>query len=345
MEKIIRIDSASEIQEIVGAQNNNVKTIENYLDVIIEPNIAGIKIVSEKEQEIELATQIIEKISNLSKNGFQVTEQLTNYLSNIGTSKNDKLKNFQPDCLTLNAKGKPVVSKTLGQSEYINAMKNNKITFAIGPAGTGKTYLAVAMAVQAFKQEEVDRIILTRPAVEAGERLGFLPGDLQSKVDPYMRPLYDALQDLLGYDAYTLHMQRGLIEVSPLAYMRGRTLDNAFVILDEAQNTTPEQMKMFLTRLGFDSKIVVTGDDTQIDLLENQRSGLIDAADILKDVKDLAIVHLDDSDVVRNTMVQRIIKAYEKHDKNKKNYRARSGSARSGNYRGESTKLNNRNSK
>lgn len=316
MEKIIRIDEQNIIQSIIGVNNKNAKAIENYLNVIIEPNLLGIKVIAETEEELDLADKIVSKMLHISKNKGEVDEQLANYLAGMSKEQKQNIAVYNPDWIGLNAKGKAVVSKTLGQSKYIEAIRNNTVTFAIGPAGTGKTYLAVAMAVQAFKNEEVDRIILTRPAVEAGENLGFLPGDLQTKVDPYMRPLYDALADLMGYETYTLNMERGLIEVSPLAYMRGRTLDNSYIILDEAQNTTPEQMKMFLTRLGYDSKIVVTGDSTQIDLPRNQRSGLIHAQRVLKNVKGMAFVALDESDVMRNPIVQSIIKAYDKYDRN-----------------------------
>ena len=219
------------------------------------------------------------------------------------------------DTIVLTQKGKAVQPKTLGQKEYINLIKNNDITFGIGPAGTGKTYLAVAMAVKAFKRDEVSRIILTRPAVEAGENLGFLPGDLKDKVDPYLRPLYDALFDMLGADKFNKYLERGLIEVAPLAFMRGRTLDNAFIILDEAQNTTREQMKMFLTRLGFGSKAVVTGDLTQTDLPDNKKSGLLHARDVLKGVEGIGSINLTERDVVRHALVQRIIVAYDKYDK------------------------------
>lgn len=318
MQKIIRVDDLNMVQSVLGANNTNAKAIENYLDVIIEPNIAGIKLISENQEQLDTAVQVVEKLLNLSTDAVPMSEQLTNYLAGTTAYEKKDLSDFHPDWIAVNAKGKPVVSKTLGQSKYVEAIQNNTVTFAIGPAGTGKTYLAVALAVQAFKQEKVDKVILTRPAVEAGERLGFLPGDLQTKVDPYMRPLYDSLADLMGFDTYMANLERGKIEVSPLAYMRGRTLDNAFIILDEAQNTTPEQMKMFLTRLGFDSKIVVTGDITQTDLPNNQKSGLIEVRRILKNVKDLTFVELDQSDVVRNPMVQSIIRAYDQHDNKKK---------------------------
>ncbi|MDR0314941.1 MAG: PhoH family protein, partial [Oscillospiraceae bacterium] len=219
---------------------------------------------------------------------------------------------------SITSKGKPIKAKTIGQEKYIEAIKNNTVVFGVGPAGTGKTYLAVAMAVRAFKAKEIGRIILTRPAVEAGESLGFLPGDLQQKVDPYLRPLYDALFDMMGSETFQRQLERGTIEVAPLAYMRGRTLDESFIILDEAQNTTPEQMKMFMTRLGFNSKIVVTGDITQIDLPSGKRSGLKDVIKILKNVKDIETIYLDDRDVVRHRLVQEIVKAYEKNEERKK---------------------------
>lgn len=322
MEKIIRVEQASTVQNILGSQNSNATAIENHLDVIIEPHLAGIRVISENQEHLDIASKILKKLLNLSSEKVPMTEQLSNYLTGTSVYAKKDLSDFHPDWVAVDAKGKPVVSKTLGQSNYVEAIEKNTVTFAIGPAGTGKTYLAVAKAVQAFKQEKVDKIILTRPAVEAGERLGFLPGDLQEKVDPYMRPLYDALSDLMGYDTYLANMERGKIEVSPLAYMRGRTLDNAFIILDEAQNTTPEQMKMFLTRLGFDSKMVITGDITQVDLMDNQRSGLVEAQRILKKVDGLEIVELDESDVVRNPMVQRIIRAYEQQDKREAKRRA-----------------------
>jgi phosphate starvation-inducible PhoH-like protein len=249
----------------------------------------------------------------MNRQGHEVNLQLVTYLTDSARQGlMDQVASYSPDSVCVTAKGRPIRSKTLGQKNYVEAISKNDITFAIGPAGTGKTFLAVAMAVNAFRAQQVSRIILTRPAVEAGEKLGFLPGDLQTKVDPYMRPLYDALHELMGTDQYLKNLEKGLIEVSPLAYMRGRTLDEAFIILDEAQNTTPEQMKMFLTRLGFGSKAVVTGDITQIDLPRDKRSGLIEARRILQRVEGLSFVELTKRDVVRNPLVQRIIAAYEK---------------------------------
>lgn len=317
MDKLVRIENSRDIQDVLGTANKNAREIERRLSVEIEPDMAGIRVSGADPEAVGSAADIVQKLANLNRDGIAITDQLSSYLSELAVSEEavtgEAFRSYQPGWICLNAKGKPILSKTQGQKDYVQAIRNNTVTFAIGPAGTGKTYLAVALAVQAFRRHEVDRIILTRPAVEAGERLGFLPGDLQTKVDPYMRPLYDALQDLMGAEQYLKNMEKGLIEVSPLAYMRGRTLDNSFIILDEAQNTTPEQMKMFLTRLGFDSKVVVTGDVTQIDLPRPTRSGLMEARRILKNVEDLAFVELTARDVVRNPMVQRIIKAYDKY--------------------------------
>ena len=258
----------------------------------------------------------------LISNGEMVTDQNIEYVfSLVADGEETQISTLSSsNCICITAKGKPVKAKTLGQQKYLDAIKNNTITIGVGPAGTGKTYLAVAMAVKAFRAKEVNRIILTRPAVEAGEKLGFLPGDLQQKVDPYLRPLYDALFDMLGAETFQKYQERGSIEVAPLAYMRGRTLDDSFIILDEAQNTTPEQMKMFLTRLGFNSKAVVTGDVTQIDLPDGKKSGLKDAVSVLKKIDDIAIIKLTGKDVVRHKLVQAIISAYEKAEeqRNKK---------------------------
>ena len=255
---------------------------------------------------------VIEALLALSAKGEEIDEQKVRYLIDLVSSGNeDKIGEMAKDVVCITAKGRPVKAKTLGQQRYMKAISKNTITIGVGPAGTGKTYLAVAAAVAAFREKAVNRIILTRPAVEAGERLGFLPGDLQNKVDPYLRPLYDALYDMLGAETYQKYLERGNIEVAPLAYMRGRTLDDSFIILDEAQNTTREQMKMFLTRLGFGSKIVITGDITQIDLPSDKVSGLKDAVRILDNVPDIAICRLTASDVVRHALVQRIIAAYE----------------------------------
>ena len=232
----------------------------------------------------------------------------------VGAGSAGALQSLDGDCICITSRGKPIKAKTVGQKSYLDSIASNTVTIAVGPAGTGKTFLAVAMAVNALRAKQVNRIILTRPAVEAGERLGFLPGDLQSKIDPYLRPLYDALFEMLGMEGYTRNVEKGAIEIAPLAYMRGRTLDDSFIILDEAQNTTPEQMKMFLTRLGFGSKAVVTGDITQIDLPRGTKSGLAEAVEVLKDVPDIAVHHLSDRDIVRHSLVQKIIRAYEKYE-------------------------------
>ena len=301
-------------RELFGNFDENIKLIEDTLkiDVILrEGNIVLMGEEKNVNQALKLMTELHQSVSN----GKNLDKQSISYsLSLLLEGSEERIKELE-DTIVLTQKGKAVQPKTLGQKEYINLIKNNDITFGIGPAGTGKTYLAVAMAVKAFKRDEVSRIILTRPAVEAGENLGFLPGDLKDKVDPYLRPLYDALFDMLGADKFNKYLERGLIEVAPLAFMRGRTLDNAFIILDEAQNTTREQMKMFLTRLGFGSKAVVTGDLTQTDLSDNKKSGLLHARDVLKGVEGIGSINLTERDVVRHALVQRIIVAYDKYDK------------------------------
>ena len=301
-------------RELFGNFDENIRLIEESLkiDVILrEGNIVLIGEEKNVNQALKLMTELHQSVSN----GKNLDKQSISYsLSLLLEGSEEKIKELD-DTIVLTQKGRAVQPKTLGQKEYINLIKNNDITFGIGPAGTGKTYLAVAMAVKAFKRDEVSRIILTRPAVEAGENLGFLPGDLKDKVDPYLRPLYDALFDMLGADRFNKYLERGLIEVAPLAFMRGRTLDNAFIILDEAQNTTKEQMKMFLTRLGFGSKAVVTGDLTQTDLPDNKRSGLLHAREVLKGVEGIGSITLTEKDVVRHALVQRIIVAYDKYDK------------------------------
>lgn len=301
-------------RELFGNFDENIKLIEDTLkiDVILrEGNIVLMGEEKNVNQALKLMTELHQSVSN----GKNLDKQSISYsLSLLLEGSEERIKELE-DTIVLTQKGKAVQPKTLGQKEYINLIKNNDITFGVGPAGTGKTYLAVAMAVKAFKRDEVSRIILTRPAVEAGENLGFLPGDLKDKVDPYLRPLYDALFDMLGADKFNKYLERGLIEVAPLAFMRGRTLDNAFIILDEAQNTTREQMKMFLTRLGFGSKAVVTGDLTQTDLPDNKRSGLLHARDVLKGVEGIGSITLTERDVVRHALVQRIIVAYDKYDK------------------------------
>ena len=301
-------------RELLGNFDENIKLIEETLKIDVILREGNIVLMGE-EKNVNQALKLMTELHQSVTNGKNLDKQSISYsLSLLLEGSEDRIKELE-DTIVLTQKGKAVQPKTLGQKEYINLIKNNDITFGIGPAGTGKTYLAVAMAVKAFKRDEVSRIILTRPAVEAGENLGFLPGDLKDKVDPYLRPLYDALFDMLGADKFNKYLERGLIEVAPLAFMRGRTLDNAFIILDEAQNTTKEQMKMFLTRLGFGSKAVVTGDLTQTDLPDNKRSGLLHATNVLKGVEGIGSITLTERDVVRHALVQRIIVAYDKYDK------------------------------
>ena len=309
-------------RQLFGNFDENIKLIEETLKIDVILREGNIVLVGEEKnvnQALKLMTELHQSVSN----GKNLDKQSISYsLSLLLEGSEDKIKELE-DTIILTQKGKAVSPKTLGQKEYINLINNNDITFGIGPAGTGKTYLAVAMAVKAFKRDEVSRIILTRPAVEAGENLGFLPGDLKDKVDPYLRPLYDALFDMLGADRFTKYLERGLIEVAPLAFMRGRTLDNAFIILDEAQNTTKEQMKMFLTRLGFGSKAVVTGDLTQTDLPDNKKSGLLHAREVLKGVEGIGSITLTERDVVRHALVQRIIVAYDRYDKKQEEIKSR----------------------
>ncbi len=312
IERVIKLDENHKASEIFGTLNGNVIAIERILDVKIDIASEGI-LVSGAEENIVKADTVIRKLMQLHSGGEMINLQLVNYLSEMADEGNLQLvAGYSPDSVCVTAKGRAIRSKTIGQREYVKAIETNDVVFSIGPAGTGKTFLAVAMAVNAFRNRKVSKIILTRPAVEAGEKLGFLPGDLQNKVDPYMKPLYDSLNELMGTDNYLKNMEKGFIEVSPLAYMRGRTLDDAFIILDEAQNTTPEQMKMFLTRIGFNSKAVVTGDITQIDLPLNQKCGLIEATSVLRDVDGIAMITLSEKDVVRSGIVQRIIRAYER---------------------------------
>ena len=301
-------------RELFGNFDENIKLIENALSIDVILREGNIVLMGE-EKNVDLALKLMTELHDTVSNGKSLDKQSITYsLSLLLEGSEMKIKELE-DVIILTKKGKPIQPKTLGQKEYVELIEKNDITFGIGPAGTGKTYLAVAMAVKAFKRDEVSRIILTRPAVEAGESLGFLPGDLKDKVDPYLRPLYDALFDMLGADRFNKYLERGTIEVAPLAFMRGRTLDNAFIILDEAQNTTPEQMKMFLTRLGFGSKAVVTGDVTQTDLPNTKRSGLVQATKILKNIQGVGSIQLTDKDVVRHELVQRIIRAYEKFEK------------------------------
>ena len=307
---------AEHIDNIFGQFDRNIKAIERGMNISFVLRDDNIKLTGEKEH-VEHANIIVDELLELSKAGNIITTQDVNYVMSIEQEKleNHDVSEARGEIICHTTNGKPVAPKTLGQKKYVDAITNNMIVFGVGPAGTGKTYLAMAKAITAFKNEEVSRIILTRPAIEAGEKLGFLPGDLQSKVDPYLRPLYDALYQIMGAEAFQRNMEKGLIEVAPLAYMRGRTLDNAFIILDEAQNTTPAQMKMFLTRIGFGSKAVITGDQTQKDLPNGQKSGLDDAMKILKNIDDIKVCTLDSKDVVRHPLVQKIVNAYEVYEK------------------------------
>lgn len=314
-EKVVNSDRVEDLIAVFGSFDENIKRIEEALSVSIVNRGNELK-VSGNEESVSMAVQTLEGLLALAAKGEQIDEQRVRYLITLVREGNaDQVNKIAKDVVCITAKGKPIKAKTVGQQKYMKAIEKNTITLGVGPAGTGKTYLAVAAAVAAFRERSVNRIILTRPAVEAGERLGFLPGDLQNKVDPYLRPLYDALYDMLGAETFQKYQDRGSIEVAPLAYMRGRTLDDSFIILDEAQNTTREQMKMFLTRLGFGSKVVITGDVTQIDLPSDKTSGLKDAIRVLEDVKDIAICRLTSADVVRHALVQEIINAYEKADK------------------------------
>lgn len=315
VQKEIKADKTEVMLSLFGNYDENVNLIQREFSVVILGRGDNITISGEEKNVFE-ACEAVKSLIALIENGETLNETTIRYVfSLVKEGRQYEISHMSDDGICVTASGKVVKAKTLGQKKYVQAIKDNTIVLGVGPAGTGKTYLAVSMAVKAFKAHEVEKIILTRPAVEAGEKLGFLPGDLQNKVDPYLRPLYDALFEMLGFDTFNRQLERGCIEVAPLAYMRGRTLDDSFIILDEAQNTTHEQMKMFLTRLGFNSKIVITGDITQIDLPDDRRSGLIQAINILKDIKDISICRFDHSDVVRHRLVQDIIMAYEKYNK------------------------------
>ena len=318
IEKIIPVESMEGFIALFGKLDENMQMLENELHVTITAGNESIRVSGELDKAT-LAAATIEQMIKMMKMDMTIDRARIRYIMHmISEGKGDAMEQALTDIITLTSKGRPVKCKTVGQKEYVNAIRDNTVVLTIGPAGTGKTYLAIAMAVVAFKNKEVSRIILTRPAVEAGEKLGFLPGDLQNKVDPYLRPLYDALYDFLGTDNFQKLMERGAIEVAPLAYMRGRTLNEAFIILDEAQNCTLEQMKMFLTRFGEGSKVVVTGDITQIDLPKDKDSGLIHAVHVLKDVEGLKIIKLTGRDIVRHEMVAKIIKAYERFESSSK---------------------------
>ena len=314
IEQRISIERMEQAVNIFGSFDENIRLLEKEFNVTVTNRDGELRISGEAE-DVMHAAKAVQAMLTLSSRGEALGEQNVRYIIDmVRTGKEEQISELAGDVLCISAKGRPVKPKTLGQKEYIASVLKNTVTIGVGPAGTGKTYLAVAAAVQAFREKQVNRIILTRPAVEAGERLGFLPGDLQSKVDPYLRPLYDALFDMLGAETYQKYLERGNIEVAPLAYMRGRTLDDSFIILDEAQNTSREQMKMFLTRLGFGSKIVITGDVTQIDLPDGKASGLKEAMRVLRDVEGIGICELTNADVVRHVMVQRIVEAYERYE-------------------------------
>ncbi len=321
-ERIILTETMEQTAIIFGSFDINIQAVEKAFGVSIRnrdtEKTAGdaIVITGEDEQAVADAAAVIGYLKKMSRFNDELSLQSVEYvLDMVRAGQADELGSFDEDCVCVTTRGKPIKAKTVGQRKYVEQIKKNTIVLGVGPAGTGKTFLAVAMAVTALRNKEIERIILTRPAVEAGEKLGYLPGDLQNKIDPYLRPLYDALYEMLGPENYQRHLEKGTIEIAPLAYMRGRTLDDSFIILDEAQNTTPEQMKMFLTRLGFNSKAVVTGDITQTDLPFGKKSGLMEAIKVLKDIEDIAIHRFSERDVVRHRLVQKIILAYEKYDK------------------------------
>ncbi len=322
--------AAEHMQNIFGGYDTYIKKIEDDLDVIITDRNGEVRITGE-QAAVKKAVKLMQDLVELSKRGNLIQEQNINYGLELAKEDDDQsLLDIDTECICHSISGKPIKPKTKGQLDYINAIRKNMIVFGLGPAGTGKTYLAMAMAITAFKNHEVERTILTRPAIEAGEKLGFLPGDLQSKVDPYLRPLYDALYQIMGADSFQKNMEKGLIEVAPLAYMRGRTLDNAYIILDEAQNTTPAQMKMFLTRIGFGSKVIITGDASQKDLAVGMQSGLDVAEKVLGKISDISFIRMTSKDVVRHPLVQKIVKAYEVYESNemKKQSRGNENSSR-----------------
>ncbi len=314
----VELTSMDAYLSLFGANGRNLPMIETELDVQL--TVRGSELLIEGTSEnTELAVQVVEKLMDLHQRRAQIDRTTLRYaLSLVRKGQLERLDDIAFEVVAITHKGRPVRCKTLGQYEYVKAIREHELTFAVGPAGTGKTYLAMALAVVALRNKEIERIVLTRPAVEAGEKLGFLPGDLSQKVDPYLRPLFDALYDMMGAESYQRLVERGVLEVAPLAYMRGRTLSDSFIILDEAQNTTPEQMKMFLTRFGAGSRVVVTGDVTQTDLPGGKQSGLVQALDVLKDIPEIAIIKLGQSDVVRHDLVQTVVKAYESYERTRK---------------------------
>lgn len=316
-EKNIPVSNQAQLSGLFGSFDSNISKIEKEYSVTVVYRDENIRIIGQNPEQIDSAEKAINALISLENSGQPLTDQTVRYVTSmVSEGEESKLKELSSDGICFTASGKIIRARTVGQKKYADSIKNNTIVLGIGPAGTGKTYLAVAMAVKSFRNHEIKKIILTRPAVEAGEKLGFLPGDLQDKVDPYLRPLYDALFDMFGADNFQKYMEKGIIEVAPLAYMRGRTLDDAFIILDEAQNTTSEQIKMFLTRLGENSKMVITGDITQIDLPDSKKSGLIEAMKVLRGIDDINIHRFTEKDVVRHKLVQDIIKAYEKYNNN-----------------------------
>ena len=322
-QKNVKIESSEITARVFGSYDVNVRMVERAFDVRVynrsDDDGDAVMINGESTEAVRMAADCVKFLADMARYNDSLSDQQVTYIIDmVRDGKQGELAALEQDCICITSKGKPIKAKTVGQRHYVNSIVKNTIIFGVGPAGTGKTFLAVAMAVKALREKQVSRIILTRPAIEAGEKLGFLPGDLQSKIDPYLRPLYDALFEMMGAENYQRHIEKGTIEIAPLAYMRGRTLDDSFIILDEAQNATPEQMKMFLTRLGFNSKAVVTGDLTQTDLPSSQKSGLAEAVKILDSVEDIAIHRFTDRDVVRHKLVQKIILAYEKYENDKK---------------------------
>ena len=319
-DRTVKIESSEITARIFGSFDSNVRLIENAFEVRIYNRTSedgdAVMINGENADKVKMAADAVKYLGDMARYNETLSDQQVGYVIDmIRDGKESELSGLDRDCICITSRGKPIKAKTVGQKQYVSAIQKNTIVFGVGPAGTGKTFLAVAMAVKALRDKQVARIILTRPAIEAGEKLGFLPGDLQSKIDPYLRPLYDALFEMMGAQNYQRHIEKGTIEIAPLAYMRGRTLDDSFIILDEAQNSTPEQMKMFLTRLGFNSKAVITGDMTQTDLPTGQKSGLSTAVKVVEGIEDIAIHHFTDKDVVRHKLVQSIIRAYEKYDR------------------------------
>ena len=323
IEQVVNVERIEQVINLFGSFDENIKLLEKEYGVSIINRDTELKITGEAENVMQ-ARQAIDALLGLAARGEDITTQNVNYIiSLVRDGREDQIAQMGKGVICVTVRGKPVKAKTLGQQAYVDSIKNNIVTVGVGPAGTGKTYLAVACAVAAFREKQVNRIILTRPAVEAGEKLGFLPGDLQNKVDPYLRPLYDALYQIMGADSFAKNMEKGLIEVAPLAYMRGRTLDNAFIILDEAQNTTPAQMKMFLTRIGFGSKVIITGDASQKDLPRDATSGLDVAMKVLKKIDDIGFCQLTSKDVVRHPLVQQIVQAYDDYEKKQKPAKSR----------------------